>query len=178
MGVTLSIDGRCSAEVHIMIASAVATMARLNRILRCNIISFASSSSCTSIFSPPFFYLAVKHGPCLQTEKRIQAFETKCLRKLLRISYLDYKTNDSAWNKIDFLVAQEPLLATVKRRKLAWFGRHTSRRPLQNHPSWHFGGWAMPLSAEEMLNGQHQRVNIPANARIAHKGLLQKKKKT
>ena len=54
------------------------------------------------------------------SEKRIQAFETKCLRKLLRISYLEHKTNDWVQSKINFLVdLQEPLLAAVTRRKLA-----------------------------------------------------------
>ena len=34
------------------------------------------------------FLLAVKHGPCLLTEKKIQAFKTECQRKLLHIYYL------------------------------------------------------------------------------------------
>ena len=50
---------------------------------------------------------------------------------------------------------------------------HTPHQPLQTHPSWHLGGWATPWSAKEMLDGQGQRVNIPAHARTAHKGLLQ-----
>ena len=29
--------------------------------------------------------------------------------------------------------------------------------------------------AEKMLEGQHQKVDIPAHARAAHKGLLQKR---
>ena len=33
----------------------------------------------------------------------------------------------------------------------------------------------MLWSAEEMLDGQRQRVDIPAHARAAHKGLLQKR---
>ena len=51
---------------------------------------------------------------------------------------------------------------------------HTPRQPLRNHPSGHLGEWAMPWSAEEKLDGQHQRVDIPAHVRTAHKGLLQK----
>ena len=43
------------------------------------------------------------------------------------ISYLEHETNDWVWSRISFLVGpQEPLLATVKRRKLAWFGHVTS----------------------------------------------------
>ena len=50
----------------------------------------------------------------------------KCLGKLLRISYMEHKTNDWVRSKIGFLVGpQEPLLATVKRRKLAWL-RHVT----------------------------------------------------
>ena len=117
-------------------------------------------------------------GPYLLTpEKRIQVFETKCLRKLLRISHLEHKTNDWVRSKINFLVGpQEPLLATVKRRKLSWFGAcHTPRQPLQNRPSGHLGELGTPWSAEEMLDGHHQTVDIPAHARAAHKGILQKR---
>ena len=52
---------------------------------------------------------------------------------------------------------------------------HTPREPPQNHPSGHLGGWATPWSAEEMVDGQHQRVDIPAHAIAANKGLLQKR---
>ena len=64
----------------------------------------------------------------------------------------------------------------LSRRKLAWFlACRTPRQPLQDHPSGHLGGWARLWSAEEMLDGQRQRVNIPVHAKTAHKGLLQKK---
>ena len=42
LGATLCKDGTCSAEVCIRIAAAMAAVARLNRIWRCNTISFAS----------------------------------------------------------------------------------------------------------------------------------------
>ena len=62
--------------------------------------------------------------PCLLTlKKRIQVFETKSLRKCLLASYLELKTNDWMRDKINFPVGpQESLLATVRRRKLAWVG--------------------------------------------------------
>ena len=54
------------------------------------------------------------------SEKRVQAFETKCLRKLLRVSYLEHKINDWVQSKINILAGpKELLLATVKERKLA-----------------------------------------------------------
>ena len=42
MRATLCKDGTCAAEVRIRIASAMTATARLNRIWRCNTISFAS----------------------------------------------------------------------------------------------------------------------------------------
>ena len=74
----------------------MAVMARLNS--RCNTISFARKfkyykSLCH--LHPP---LCLKQGSCWLTlkkeEEKNQAFETKCLRKLLRISCLEHKTND------------------------------------------------------------------------------------
>ena len=60
--------------------------------------------------------------------KRIQVFETKCLRKLLSISCLEHKTNDGVRDNISFHVGpHEPLLATIKRWKLAWLGHVTCR---------------------------------------------------
>ena len=59
-------------------------------------------------------------------ERRIQALETRCLRKLLRISHREDKTSDCVQSLVKSLVGpREPLLATVRRRKLAWFGHVT-----------------------------------------------------
>ena len=79
------------------------------------------------------------------------------MRKLVRISFSEHKTNDWVQSKLTFLVG------------------HTPPQPLQNHPSGHLGGRAIPWSAEKMLDGQHQRVDNPAHARTVHKGLLQKR---
>ena len=38
-----------------------------------------------------------------------------------------------------------------------------------------FGGWAVPWLAEKILDEEYQRVDTPAHARTAHKGLLQKR---
>ena len=68
--------------------------------------------------------------------KAIEVSETQYLRKLLRISRLEHKTNDWVWSKINLLVGpQEPLLSTVKETEtcMVW-ARHTPRQPLQSHP--------------------------------------------
>ena len=59
----------------------------------------------------------------LVAESELQAFERKCFRRLLGISYKEHKTNDNVYQQIRSLTGQyEPLLTTVKRRKFYWFG--------------------------------------------------------
>ena len=61
-----------------------------------------------------------------ELEKKIQAFEMKCLRKLLNISWTEHKTNELVRYQVELAVStQEPLLATAKRRKMQWYGHVT-----------------------------------------------------
>ena len=70
-------------------------------------------------------------------KKIIASFEAKCVRKLIYSSFLEHKTNDWVWSKINFLMdPQEPLLATVKRRKLAWFRHVTHHDSLSKTIIW------------------------------------------
>ena len=56
-------------------------------------------------------------------QKKIQAFENKSHRKLLGITYQERKTNVFVYNRMIELIGNyEPLLQTIKRRKLKWFG--------------------------------------------------------
>ena len=102
------------------------------------------------------------------SEKRIQAFKTKCLRRLC-IFYLVHKTHNWVRRKISSLVGPwESLLVTVKRQKLAWFGMSctitVSPKPSFRAP-WRVGNTVI---GEEMLDGQHKRMDIPTHARTAH----------
>ncbi|KAI8502778.1 hypothetical protein Bbelb_194800 [Branchiostoma belcheri] len=65
------------------------------------------------------------------TERRIQAFETKSLRRLLGISYHQHKTNEYVYQQVYSLVgSQEAVMSTVRRRKLQWFGHLTHHNNL------------------------------------------------
>ena len=152
--------------------SAMAAMSGLNRIWRCNTISFTSKfklykSLVTSILLHGCETWTLLADSPKKKKKKILAFETKCMRNLLPI-YLEHKTNDCLWSQINFLVGpQESLLATVKETDTCMVRAcHTLRQPIQNYPSEHLGRWATPWSADETLDGQHQRVDSPANARL------------
>ena len=57
-------------------------------------------------------------------ETRLEAFEMKGLRKILRVSWSAKKTNEWVLNKAG---VKRELLDTVKARKLAYYG-HTMRK--------------------------------------------------
>ena len=62
-----------------------------------------------------------------EVEKRMQAFEMRCYRRLLIILYKDHVTNEEVRRKIQAAIGKYvELLTLVKKRKLRWFG-HVSR---------------------------------------------------
>ena len=62
-----------------------------------------------------------------ELQRRIQAMEMRCYRKILHISYKDSVTNEEVHAKIQKAIGpHEDLLTIVKRRKLQWYG-HVSR---------------------------------------------------
>ncbi len=74
-----------------------------------------------------FLYACESWTLTADLEKRIQATEMRCFRRVLRISYKDHITNEVVRSRIKQAIGPfEDLLATVKRRKLRWYG-HVSR---------------------------------------------------
>lgn len=132
LGATLTRDGCCTAEIRIRIGMATSAMSRLDRIWRSNSISFSTKHRLyKSLVVSILLYGCETWTLLAATEKKLQAFENKCLRKLLRISYREHKTNAYVRSTVTSLVGpHEPLLATVKRRKLAWFGHVTRHNTL------------------------------------------------
>ena len=58
-----------------------------------------------------------------ELQRRIQAMEMRCYRKMLRISYKDHVTNEKVHAKIQHAIGlHEDLLTIVKRCKLQWYG--------------------------------------------------------
>ena len=58
-----------------------------------------------------------------ELDKRTQAFEMRCYRRLLNIWYKDHVTNEEVRRKIQAAIAEyDELLTLIKKRKLRWFG--------------------------------------------------------
>ena len=102
------------------------------------------------------------------------------MRKFRCISYLEHKTNPTGCGaRPASLWVHRNLSGNCQETETCMVRTcHTPRQPFNNHPLGHLGGWATQWSAEEMLDGQHQRVDMSAHARTAYKDLLQDSKKT
>ena len=62
-----------------------------------------------------------------ELQRRIQAMEMRCYRKILRTSYKDHVTNEKVRAKIQQAIGpHEYILCAVKRLQLQWYG-HVSR---------------------------------------------------
>ena len=74
-----------------------------------------------------FLYACDSWTLTAELQRRIQAMEMRCYRKILHISYKDHVTNEEVRAKIQQAIGpHEDLLTIGKRRKLQWYG-HVSR---------------------------------------------------
>ena len=134
-------------------------------------------SSCT----PHLLYGSETWSLLAYSLKRTKAFETKYLRKLLPISYLEYETSDwvrtKTLHQCRLLGAEQGQVPCGPKGTFSGNCLQTEtcmvracdmpRQPLQNHPSGYLGGRLTLWSAEDILGGQRDRVDTPAHARSA-----------
>ena len=112
--------------------------------------------------SPPSSSIAVKHGPCLLNEKQDPGF-----RNQVHEETSPHHLPGAQDKRLDAEQNQLPCGSTGtssgnRQGTETCVVRHVTRHDsLQNRASGHLGEWATPWSVEEMLNGQHQRVEIP-----------------
>ena len=127
LGAVVSDDGS-KPEVLSRIAQATAALTKLKPIWRDNNISLGSKVKLMrSLVISIFLYACESWTLTAELEKRMQAFEMRCYRRLLNISYKDHVTNEEVRRKMQAAIGEyDELLTLVKKRKLRWFG-HVSR---------------------------------------------------
>ena len=95
LGSTLSKDGTSTKEIKIRIAVAMSAMSRLNILWKSRYISFHSKFRLHIAFAvSTLLYGYESLTLTADTEIRVQIFETKYSRRLLRSSYIEHKTNE------------------------------------------------------------------------------------
>ena len=79
-----------------------------------------------SLVTSIFLYACESWALTAELQRRIQAMEMRCYRRILYISYRDHVTNEEVRAKIQQATGPHEDLTIVKRRKLQWYG-HVSR---------------------------------------------------
>ena len=122
LGATLCKDGTRSAEVHIRIASAMAAMVRLNRIWRCNTISFTSKFKLyKSLLTSILLYGCETWILIADSEKKDPGFWNQVPEETS--PHLLLTTQDQQLNADqDQVFRGSTGIFSGKRWKLAWFG--------------------------------------------------------
>ena len=115
-------------EILSRIAQTTAALSRSKIIWRDRNISLASKVMLMrTLILSTFLYACESWILTAEIERRIQALEMRCYRRLLNISYKDHLTNEEVCHRIQNAVGvYDDLLTMVKKRKLRWHG-HISR---------------------------------------------------
>ena len=75
-----------------------------------------------SLVTSIFLYACESWTLTAELQRRIQAMEMRCYRKILHISHKDHVTKEKVHAKIQQAIRpHEDLITTVKRRKLQWY---------------------------------------------------------
>ena len=99
-GAVISNDGS-KPEILSRIAQTTAALSRLKIIWRDKNISLASKVKLRrTLILSPFFHACESWTLTAEIERRIQALEMRCYRRLLNISYNDHVTNEEVQNRI------------------------------------------------------------------------------
>ena len=115
----ISNDGS-NPEILSRIAHTTAAFSRLKIIWRDKNISRASKVKLTrTLILFTFLYASESWTLIAELERRIQALERRCYRRLLNISYKDHVTNEEVRNKIQNAIGvHDDLLTMLKKQKL------------------------------------------------------------
>ena len=119
LGAVIS-DDRSKPEVLSRIAQATTALTKLKPILKDSNISLGSKLKLMhSLVIFIFLYAFESWTLTAELEKRTEAFEMRCYRRLLNISYKDHDTNEEVRRKIQAAIGEyDELLTLVKKRKL------------------------------------------------------------
>ena len=113
-------DEGSKPEIVSRITQEAAALTRLKPVWNDRSISFSSKIRLVrSLVTSIFLYVCESWTLTAELQRRIQATEMKCYRKILLISYKDHATNEEVRAKIQQAIGpHEDLLTIVKRRKL------------------------------------------------------------
>ena len=126
LGAIISEEGS-KREIIARAAQTTAAMTKLKTVWKDQNISLKTKVMLLhALIMSIFLYACESWTLNAELQRRIQAVEMRCLRRILGISYMDHITNEEVRQTITQQVRHyEDLLTTAKKRKLSWYGHVT-----------------------------------------------------
>jgi hypothetical protein len=125
LGSTIDEDSDCGTEIRARLAKGYAIATDLKRIWKSHDLTTATKIKLwKTLVWPVAIYGCESWTLRKEEERRIEAFEMKCLRLIMKISWTEKRTNE--W-VLEAAGVERNLLKTVKERKMIYFG-HIMRR--------------------------------------------------
>ena len=142
-----------------------------------------------SLVTSIFLYACESWTLTAELQRRVQAMEMRCYRKMLHISYKDHVTNEEIRAKIQQAIGpHENLLTIIKRRKLQWYGHVSCSSGLacflfiksgQNHLARHSEREKKTRQTAEEVGRQRQGMDRPGVRQVpkgrGEQGKMEKK---
>ena len=129
LGSRITKDANCASEVKSRLAMGMTVMVKLTKIWKNKSISNDTKLRLMKALAWPVATYGCEAWTLKkEEERRIQSFENKCIRKLMRIPWTKMMTNEQVYSSAR---TRKELLAHTKTRKLRYFG-HIVRQPNDN----------------------------------------------
>ena len=125
LGCRVTKDANCTGEVKARLAMGMTSLVNMTKIWKNKAVSNRTKTRLLkALVFPVATYGCEAWTLKKEEERRIQAFENKCLRKILRVPWTKKLTNEQVY----FIAGtKQELLTHVKTRKLRYFG-HVMRQ--------------------------------------------------
>ena len=115
-----------------------------------------------SLVTSIFLYACESWTLTAELQRRIQAMEMRCYRKIVHISYKDHVTNEEVRAKIQKAIGpHEDLLTIVKRQTVVVWSCFPFIRSSQNHLARHIERGKKTRRTKEEVGRQHQGMDRP-----------------
>jgi hypothetical protein len=123
LGAIISDEGS-KQEILSRIAQSTSALTKLKTIWHDrNIVLASKIRLLRTLVISIFLYACESWTLNADTQRRIEAHEMRCYRKILNISYKDHITNEEVRKRISTAIgAYDSLLSIVKKRKMTWYG--------------------------------------------------------
>ena len=130
LGSKITTDGDCMTEINSRISKAGQAFGMLRNIWKTNNLSLQTK---IKIFKSNVLSVLLYGSECWKTttiiEQKLEVFQTKCLRRILRIFWPNVISNQELFNRTGMTTITE----NIKIRRLTWLG-HVCRMPANSIP--------------------------------------------